>query len=126
VNTAGAFLLPLILGLPLLGALFVMCTPKTESTLHRGIGLLFTTTNFLVSLAILRYFNAKSEDFQLVYDTEWIPGLGAHFKTGIDGISLFLVLLTTFLMPLTLLGAGARSPSTRASSSPRCSCSRPA
>ena len=33
---------PLLIGLPLLGAIFVMCTPKTESSLHRGIGLVFT------------------------------------------------------------------------------------
>jgi len=107
----GGFLLPLILGLPLLGAIFVMCTPKAESSLHRGIGLFFSIVTFLVSLATLRYFNASlpganSADphFQLVFDVEWIPVLNAHFKMGIDGISLFLVILTTFLMPLTLLG----------------------
>ena len=100
----GSFVLPLLIGLPVLGAIFVMCTPKTESSLHRGLGLMFTTITFLVSLLCLRYFNPKGEGFQLVFDAEWIPGLGAHFKTGIDGISIFLVLLTTFLMPLTLLG----------------------
>ena len=98
----GSFVLPLILGLPILGAIFVMCTPKTETTLHRGIGLTFTIITFLVSLLCLRFFNAKADGFQLVLDVEWIPGLGAHFKVGVDGISLFLVLLTTFLMPLTL------------------------
>ncbi|HEY5936039.1 MAG TPA: NADH-quinone oxidoreductase subunit M, partial [Kofleriaceae bacterium] len=102
----GAFVLPLILGLPILGAIFVMCTPKSESTLHRGIGLFFTTLTFFVSLFALRYFNPKADGFQLVFDVEWIPGLGAHFKTGVDGISIFLVLLTTFLVPLTLLGTG--------------------
>jgi len=101
----GAFILPLLLGLPILGAIFVMCTPKTEHTLHRGIGLVFTVITFLVSLLVLRYYDPKADvAFQLVFDTEWIPGLGAHFKTGIDGISIFLVLLTTFLMPLTLFG----------------------
>ncbi len=101
----GAFILPLILGLPLLGAILVMCTPKTEHTLHRGLGLVFTVITFLVSLLVLRYFDSKSDvAFQLVFDAEWIPGLGAHFKTGIDGISIFLVLLTTFIMPLTLWG----------------------
>jgi NADH-quinone oxidoreductase subunit M len=100
----GAFLLPLIIGLPLLGAVFVMCTPKTETTLHRGLGLTFTTITFVVSLAIFRYYNPHESDFQLVFDTEWIPGLGVHFKTGVDGISVFLVILTTLLMPLTLLG----------------------
>ncbi|MFT3692616.1 MAG: NADH-quinone oxidoreductase subunit M [Kofleriaceae bacterium] len=102
--TAGGFLLPLILGIPLLGAIFVMCTPKTESSLHRGIGIFFTAITFLVSLAIFRFFNAKEAGYQLVFDAEWIPGLNAHFKMGIDGISIFLVILTTFLMPLTLLG----------------------
>jgi NADH-quinone oxidoreductase subunit M len=103
----GAFLLPLILGLPLLGAIFVMCTPKTEHTLHRGLGLVFTVITFAVSLLMLRYYDAKLDvPFQLVFDAEWIPGLGARFKTGIDGISIFLVILTTFLMPLTLWGTG--------------------
>jgi NADH-quinone oxidoreductase subunit M len=100
----GAFLLPLIIGLPLLGAVFVMCTPKSETSLHRGLGLAVTTITLLVSLGILRYYNPKEAGFQLVFDAEWIPGLGAHFKTGVDGISVFLVILTTFLMPLTLLG----------------------
>src|SRR5439155_5276095 len=90
--------------LPLLGAIFVMCTPKTESSLHRGLGIAMTTITFLVSLVIFRFYNPKLDSFQLVFDTEWIPGLGAHFKTGIDGISVFLVILTTFLMPLTLIG----------------------
>ena len=63
----GAFILPLLIGLPLLGAIFVMCTPKTESSLHRGIGLTITTVTFLVSLLVLRYFNSKEPGFQLVF-----------------------------------------------------------
>jgi NADH-quinone oxidoreductase subunit M len=102
----GSFVLPLLLGLPLLGALLVMCTPKAESSLHRGLGLAVTTIIFLVSLVLLKYFNPKADGFQMVFDAEWIPGLGAHFKTGIDGLSLFLVLLTTRLRPITLLGTG--------------------
>jgi NADH-quinone oxidoreductase subunit M len=104
----GAFILPLILGLPLLGALLVMCTPKTESQLHRGIGLVFTTITFLASLLILRFWNNDPavSGYQLVFDAEWIPGLNAHFKTGVDGMSMTLVLLTTFLMPLTLFATG--------------------
>jgi NADH-quinone oxidoreductase subunit M len=102
----GGFVLPLILALPLVGAIFVMCTPKTETSLHRGLGMTFTVITFLVSLLMLRYFNPKADGFQLVFDIEWIPALGTHFKTGVDGISVFLVLLTTVLMPLTLLGTG--------------------
>jgi len=100
----GQFVLPMVVGLPLLGAIFVMCTPKTETALHKGLGLAFSAITFLVSLLALRYFNRDEAGFQLVFDAEWIPGIGAHFKTGVDGISVFLVILTTFLMPLTLLG----------------------
>ena len=100
----GSYILPLLLALPVLGAIFVMCTPKGESSLHRGLGIAFSFVAFLVSLLIFKFYNPKSDAFQLVFDVEWIPGLGAHFKTGVDGISIFLVILTTFLMPLTLLG----------------------
>src|SRR5512143_78487 len=102
----GSFVLPLLLAIPLLGAIFVMCTPKTETSLHRGLGIAFTTITFLVSLVMFKFYDAKQAGFQpqLMFDVEWIPGLGAHFKCGVDGISVFLVVLTTFLMPLTLLG----------------------
>ncbi|MBC7974483.1 MAG: NADH-quinone oxidoreductase subunit M [Myxococcales bacterium] len=104
----GSFVLPLLLGLPLLGAIFVMCTPKAETALHRGIGMAFTVITLLASLTILLPGNYQptAAGYQLVCDIEWIPGLGAHFKVGVDGISVFLVLLTTVLMPLTLLGTG--------------------
>src|SRR5258708_2204334 len=100
----GAFILPLLLGVPVPGPVFWLCPPKAEASLDRGLGLAFTIVTLLVSLAMLRYFDAKAAGFQLVMDAEWIPGLNAHFKTGVDGISVFLVILTTFLMPLTLLG----------------------
>lgn len=103
----GGFLLPLLIGIPLLGAIFVMCTPKGEQSLQRGLGIAFTIITFLVSLAMLRVFKPNESGFQLVFDTEWIPGLGAHFKTGVDGMSVFLVVLTTFLMPITLIGTKA-------------------
>ncbi len=104
--TRGDFLIPLILAVPLLGAIFVMCTPRTEAPLHRGIGLAFTLITFAISLFMISNFDPKADGFQLRLDVEWIPVLGAHFKTGVDGMSIFLVILTTFLMPLTLLGTG--------------------
>jgi NADH-quinone oxidoreductase subunit M len=104
--TRGDFLIPLVLAVPLLGAIFVMCTPRTEVPLHRGIGLVFTLATFLISLLMIGNFDPKADGFQLRLDVEWIPVLGAHFKTGVDGMSIFLVILTTFLMPLTLLGTG--------------------
>ncbi|MEZ4360270.1 MAG: NADH-quinone oxidoreductase subunit M [Kofleriaceae bacterium] len=98
----GSFIPPILIGLPLLGAIFLMCTPKAEASLHRGIGLAFAGLTFLVSLGLISFFNLRNSAMQMVFDVEWIAGLGVHFKTGIDGFSLTLVILTTFLMPLTL------------------------
>ena len=102
---AGAWVLPLILALPLVGALFVMVTPRGEHSVARGIGLAMSTITFIVSLFALSYFKKDAAGYQLVTDASWIPALGVRFKTGVDGISLWLVLLTTFLTPLTLLAA---------------------
>ena len=101
----GAWVLPMILGLPLLGALFAMCTPRGEHSVARGIGIAFSTITFIVSLFALSYFDKNAPGYQMVTDASWIPGLGVRFKTGVDGITLWLVLLTTFLTPVTLLAA---------------------
>src|SRR3954447_22013903 len=93
--------------LPLVGAGLVMLVPKEEEGIHKGLGLAFTIANFLVSLLILTDFDASQAGFQLQIDKMWIEPLGIHFHLGIDGISLWLVLLTTFLIPLTLLSPQA-------------------
>jgi NADH-quinone oxidoreductase subunit M len=102
---AGGFVLPVILALPLLGAIFVMLTPRGEGSIARGVGLVVSSVTFLMSLLVLRYFDDKEAGYQLVTDAVWVSSLGIHMKLGIDGISLWLVLLTTFLTPLTLLAA---------------------
>jgi NADH-quinone oxidoreductase subunit M len=101
----GAFVLPLLLALPILGAIWVMLTPRDERGLHMGFGFVFAIATFGLSLVILKFFNPNFGGFQLLFDKEWIPGLGAHFKVGIDGISLWLVILTTFITPLVILSA---------------------
>ncbi len=98
-------LIPVLLGLPIMGVICLMLIPKEEEWLHRGFGLAFATLTFLVSLALLVGFDYKNGGYQFIVDKEWIPGLNAHFKVGIDGISLWLVMLTTFLMPIILLSS---------------------
>ena len=61
-----AFLLPAILFLPLIGALLVMCIPREEKSLARGVGFGVALTTFLVSLAILGAFDRTSGAMQLV------------------------------------------------------------
>jgi NADH-quinone oxidoreductase subunit M len=93
--------------LPIAGALLVMLVPRDEEAIHRGLGFTTTLATFIVSLLILLDFDAAKTGFQLQVDKVWIEPLGIHFHLGVDGISLWLVLLTTFLMPLTLLSPQA-------------------
>ena len=60
MNPTGGFVLPVILALPLLGALFVMLTPRGEGTIARGVGLVVSTATFVMSLLVLRYFDGKA------------------------------------------------------------------
>jgi NADH-quinone oxidoreductase subunit M len=93
--------------LPLAGAALTMLVPKDEEAIARGIGLTVTIATFLVSLLILGDFDSAKAGFQLEVNKVWVESLGIHFHLGIDGISLWLVLLTTFMVPLTLFSPQA-------------------
>ena len=92
--------------LPLLGVLFIMAIPqKSESgkNIIRGIALVASIFTFLASLRIYAGFDSSVAGFQFVEDHPWISSYGIHYKLGIDGLSFWLLLLTTFLTPLTIL-----------------------
>src|SRR3954464_782629 len=93
--------------LPLVGAGLVMLVPKEEEGIHKGLGLAFTITNFLVSLLILTEFDPAKAGFQLEVNKVWVESLGINFHLGVDGISLWLVMLTTLIVPLTLFSPQA-------------------
>jgi len=67
------------------------------------VALFATTVTFLVSLAIYSDFDPANTGFQMVEEGEWL--LGLKYKMGVDGISVLFVLLTTFIMPLTILAS---------------------
>jgi NADH-quinone oxidoreductase subunit M len=60
---------------------------------------------FLFSLKLFGLFDGSSANFQLVEKAQWIEGLGIQYNLGVDGISFWLILLTTFLMPIVLLSS---------------------
>ena len=66
----------------------------------RWLALIATTATFVVSLFILVQFDPADTGFQMVEEADWIFGL--TYKVGVDGISVLFVLLTTFIMPLTI------------------------
>ncbi|HVL80894.1 MAG TPA: NADH-quinone oxidoreductase subunit M [Actinomycetota bacterium] len=98
-------LLSAVLWLPALGALTVALVPRGSGAVLRGLGLFWSLLTFAVSVAILATFRAGDGSFQLVESHEWISSLGVRYALGVDGISLFLVLLTTFLFPLCFVAA---------------------
>ena len=98
-------LLSVILWLPLVGALAVAFIPKRLEHEAKVAGLFVALATFVLSLGILQRFDDAEAGFQLVEKCAWLPAWGINYALGIDGISLWLTLLTTFLTPLVLLSA---------------------
>ncbi len=69
----------------------------------RWTALIGSLTVFLFSLGLLAGFDTSSADFQFVQKTPWFQGYDINYHVGIDGISLWLILLTTFLIPICVL-----------------------
>jgi len=91
--------------LPLGGAVIVGLLPKHNENLIRLAALAVTVATFVVSLGVLANFDSADPGFQQGLSADWIPEWGVAYITGIDGISLWMVLLTTFLMPLGVLAS---------------------
>ena len=99
------FLLPVILVIPLIGAFAVALLPRAERRQSRHMGVFFSLVTFLVSLAILPAFKRGVSGMQLEINVPWVKSLGINFHLGVDGISLWLVLLTTVLTPIVMLSS---------------------
>jgi NADH-quinone oxidoreductase subunit M len=96
-------ILSLIVFTPLLGVLFLMMMPAEQPTALRRAAFVFSLPPFVLSLLMLLAFNPADPAYQMTAKVAWIPAFGISYSLGVDGISLFLVLLTTFLMPLVIL-----------------------
>jgi NADH-quinone oxidoreductase subunit M len=98
-------ILSLLLFLPLAGAVLVAIAPRNDELLKR-IGLIVSTITFGVSLVVLALFETGEAGFQLTERLPWVRDWGISYALGVDGISLFLVLLTTLLFPVCFLASG--------------------
>jgi NADH-quinone oxidoreductase subunit M len=105
-------LLSTIVFLPLLGAILVLLAggrgdnPEREGTV-RFVALAVSLVEFAATLYLWLAFNAGSADYQFVERHAWLPQFGITYHLGVDGISLFLIVLTGFLTPLALLSSWA-------------------
>ena len=96
-------LLSLITFTPLAGALILMLMPKEQHPALRRGAFVFSLVPFALSVLLLALFNPNDVGFQFRETVAWIPQFGISYSVGIDGISIFLLLLTTFLTPLVIL-----------------------
>ena len=91
--------------LPLLGTFLLLVLPPEKEALLKWTTLIVTIATFLTSIILFVRFDGSFEGMQFVEKYSWIPDLGILYYLGVDGISLLLVLLTTFLMPFALIGS---------------------
>jgi NADH-quinone oxidoreductase subunit M len=98
-------LLSLILFIPVAGAAAVAFTPGRNPALLKVVGLIASTVAFVASVWLFLVFDGSRGDMQFIEKMEWIPTLHVSYHLGIDGISLLLIVLTTFLTPIALLAS---------------------
>jgi len=99
----GIPILSLLIFFPLLGAAILLFVNKEKAGALRGVTLVFSLIEFIISLPLFFGFDPKMEAMQFVEDYWWVQSYGISYKLGIDGISLLLVMLTTFLTILCIL-----------------------
>ena len=97
--------LTLLLLIPVVGAAVLLFVPRRLTGALFFFALVTSGLGFAWSLKILAAFDGAKGEMQLIERIAWMPGFGIEYLVGIDGISLFLVLLTTFLMPLAVLAS---------------------
>ena len=101
-------ILSLLVLLPLVGVLFIVLIRGSEETVKRNARhtALFTSLFVLgVSLMLLFEFDVSDAGFQFVEHKTWMPTLGLTYSLGVDGISLFFVMLAAFLTPVCILAS---------------------
>ena len=104
IPDAGFPLLTLIVLLPALGGVLVLLTPRRRLDALRLVALLFSVGTAALTLYLAVKFDAHDADFQFVSHHWWVEEFGIAWKLGVDGISLWLVVLTGVLFPIALFG----------------------
>jgi len=102
-----AWILTLLTFFPVIGAILLLVIPRSREQALRWTALAASLITFLVSLALLAGFDRSQPELQMVIRLPWIriAGWTIEYHLGVDGLSLLLVLLTTFLTPISILSS---------------------
>jgi len=107
-----SWVLPALLLIPIIGAVLLLLMAQSKGAADdaskrsaRMVAFGTLLLEFLVSLGLWWTFDPANAGWQAAVDAEWIPMWGIRFTLGLDGIALMMILLTTFIMPLCVLGS---------------------
>jgi NADH-quinone oxidoreductase subunit M len=102
-------LLTILILIPAFGGLAVVghavLQPARQNWHYRWIALGFSLVTFLLSLLLLGGGGAAANGFEFVRNVAWIQAIGTNYHVGVDGMSIWLVLLTTFIVPIAILSS---------------------
>ena len=96
-------LLSILIWLPILGGLGALAVGDREPWGGRSVALIVSVLTFLLSIPLYTGFDTATADMQFVELSPWIAAFNANYHLGVDGISMPLILLTTFTTPLVVL-----------------------
>jgi NADH-quinone oxidoreductase subunit M len=96
-------LLSILIWLPILGGLAALAVGDREPWGGRSVALIVSVLTFLLSIPLYTWFDTATADMQFVELSPWIAAFNANYHLGVDGISMPLILLTTFTTPLVVL-----------------------
>lgn len=105
MNQIGFPLVSLAIALPALGALLVWLTPASQTRVARGFAMLSALGALATAVALVARFDASQAGYQLVDSVAWVAAWGLSYTVSVDGISLWLVVLTTLLTPVSLMAS---------------------
>ena len=92
--------------LPLIGVVFLLAGGRSlRDDAARSVALATTLATFLVSLIVVGRFDSAGSGIQLIEQATWVRSLGFGYLLGVDGVSLWLVVLTTFLFPVSIVAS---------------------
>lgn len=98
-----SYLLPIIILTPLLGIFLLMLIPSRYEVTMKVFSLIISLFTFLESIWLWLLFDESTSKFQFQVTYNWFESINLSATLGVDGISLFLILLTTFLIPICIL-----------------------
>jgi NADH-quinone oxidoreductase subunit M len=105
VSSEFNYVLSLLILFPAAGAIATLFVPRRRSELARAIGYVTSLATFGLGVFLLVQFDPDATGYQFGIDHSWIGSLGIRLSFGVDGISLFMVVLTTLLIPIGLLAS---------------------